>query len=130
MMYLEFKDTVFDVHFWDKQGAMTQLTGDTILRYVCTNSVRHAIERNQPVGASGPLHPRAHAVERGDAVLLLRLLPTRLRGHELLPEDPQRLQAAREARGEEERALGVLQPGRHSGAERGGRGIAERSALV
>lgn len=46
MMYLEFKGTVFDVHFWDKQGAMTQLTGDAILCYVCTHSARHAIERN------------------------------------------------------------------------------------
>ena len=120
MMYLEFKGTVFDVHFWDKQGAMTQLTGDAILCYVCTHSARHAIERNQPVGAPGSLHPRADAVERGDAVLLLRLLSTHLRGHELLPEDPQRLQAAREACRAEERALGLLQPGRRGGVERGG----------
>lgn len=34
MMYIEFKGTVFDIHIWDRKGAMTQLTGDAILRYV------------------------------------------------------------------------------------------------
>ena len=33
-MYLEFKDTVYDIHIWDRKGAMTRLTGDAILRYV------------------------------------------------------------------------------------------------
>lgn len=34
MMYIEFKFTHFDVHIWDRKGAMTRLTGDEILQYV------------------------------------------------------------------------------------------------
>lgn len=39
MMYIEFKRTIFDVHIWDKKGAMTQLTGDEILKYVLSYSI-------------------------------------------------------------------------------------------
>ena len=88
MMYLEFKNTVFEVHFWDKQGAMTQLTGNMILRYVCIHAQHQAIEWNKPIGAIGTLYPHSHAVECGDVVLFVCLLPTHLRGYELLFEDP------------------------------------------
>ena len=44
MMYIEFKLTIFDVHIWDKKGAMTQLTGDEILQYVLSYPI-HLIYR-------------------------------------------------------------------------------------
>ena len=44
MMYIEFKRTIFDVHIWDKKGAMTQLAGDEILQYVLSYPI-HLIYR-------------------------------------------------------------------------------------
>lgn len=44
MMYIEFKHTHFDVHIWDRKGAMTRLTGDEILKYVITFIYRLLLE--------------------------------------------------------------------------------------
>lgn len=64
LMYLEFKGATYDIHIWDRKGAMTKLTGDAILRYVWSKAVLFFVEWSKSCRYSGVLYNRTYDMER------------------------------------------------------------------
>ena len=86
-MYIEFKHTHFDVHIWDKKGAMTRLTGAEILAYVCFPFLLSCVEWGESRCTFRILYWYSDCLEYRVVTHLLFLLPTSLSAVELSPEE-------------------------------------------